>query len=170
VRQSSSLTVLSAALLIAGALAAAPAFGHPHHPGGPDHPEHANPPHHPQPKQPQKRMPTTAHRAAGQKPQFTPRQRREVRQMFAKRFAHGHCPPGLAKKHDGCMPPGHAKRWILDRPLRPGIQTYRLPQPILHMLGPAPIGYRYVRVSADILLIATGTRMVVDAIQDIGGD
>jgi hypothetical protein len=21
------------------------------------------------------------------------------------------CPPGLAKKHNGCMPPGHAKRW-----------------------------------------------------------
>ena len=22
-----------------------------------------------------------------------------------------HCPPGLAKKHNGCRPPGHAKRW-----------------------------------------------------------
>ena len=21
------------------------------------------------------------------------------------------CPPGLAKKHNGCMAPGHAKRW-----------------------------------------------------------
>ena len=21
------------------------------------------------------------------------------------------CPPGLAKKHNGCVPPGHAKRW-----------------------------------------------------------
>ena len=25
--------------------------------------------------------------------------------------ARGSCPPGLAKKHDGCMPPGQAKRY-----------------------------------------------------------
>lgn len=24
--------------------------------------------------------------------------------------ARGSCPPGLARKHNGCMPPGHAKR------------------------------------------------------------
>jgi hypothetical protein len=26
-------------------------------------------------------------------------------------YAGRHCPPGLAKKHNGCMPPGHAKRY-----------------------------------------------------------
>jgi Ni/Co efflux regulator RcnB len=31
-----------------------------------------------------------------------------------------------------------------------------------------PSGYRYVRVASDILLIAAGTGMVVDAIQDLG--
>jgi len=31
-----------------------------------------------------------------------------------------------------------------------------------------PAGYRYVRVAADILLIAVGTRMVADAITDLG--
>ncbi len=35
-------------------------------------------------------------------------------------------------------------------------------------LGPPPAGYRYVRLAADILLIATATGMVVDAIQDPG--
>ncbi len=34
--------------------------------------------------------------------------------------------------------------------------------------GPAPAGHRYVRVAADILLIAVGTSMVIDAIQDLG--
>jgi hypothetical protein len=24
-------------------------------------------------------------------------------------YESGHCPPGLAKKHNGCLPPGHAK-------------------------------------------------------------
>ena len=27
------------------------------------------------------------------------------------RYGCGGCPPGLAKKHNGCRPPGHAKRW-----------------------------------------------------------
>jgi len=35
-------------------------------------------------------------------------------------------------------------------------------------LGVAPSGYKYVRVASDILLIAIGTSMVVDAIQDLG--
>jgi len=35
-------------------------------------------------------------------------------------------------------------------------------------IGSPPSGYRYVRVASDILLMAVGTRMVVDAIQDLG--
>jgi len=35
-------------------------------------------------------------------------------------------------------------------------------------IGAPPPGYRYVRVATDILLIAAGTGMVVDAIQDLG--
>jgi Ni/Co efflux regulator RcnB len=35
-------------------------------------------------------------------------------------------------------------------------------------IGEPPSGYRYVRVSSDILLMAIGTRMIVDAIQDLG--
>lgn len=34
-------------------------------------------------------------------------------------------------------------------------------------LGVPPSGYRYVRVASDILLIAVGSSMVVDAIQDL---
>ena len=34
-------------------------------------------------------------------------------------------------------------------------------------LGVPPSGYRYVRVASDILLIAVGTRIVVDAIEDL---
>jgi hypothetical protein len=26
-------------------------------------------------------------------------------------YGNGHCPPGLAKKHNGCMPPGQARRF-----------------------------------------------------------
>jgi len=35
-------------------------------------------------------------------------------------------------------------------------------------LGIPPAGHRYVRVAADILLIAVGTGLVIDAIEDLG--
>ena len=34
--------------------------------------------------------------------------------------------------------------------------------------GRAPAGHKYVRVAGDILLIAIGSSMIVDAIQDLG--
>jgi Ni/Co efflux regulator RcnB len=44
---------------------------------------------------------------------------------------------------------------------------YDVPQPLLVELPPPSRGHRYVRVAGDILLIAIGTGLVVDAIQDI---
>ena len=43
-----------------------------------------------------------------------------------------------------------------------------MPQPLVVQIGLPPPGYRYVRVAGDILMIAIGTSMVVDAIQDLG--
>jgi Ni/Co efflux regulator RcnB len=34
-------------------------------------------------------------------------------------------------------------------------------------LGVPPPGYKYVRVASDILLIAIGTSMVIDAMEDL---
>ena len=39
---------------------------------------------------------------------------------------------------------------------------------VLLQLGTPPAGYRYVRVANDILLMAIGSRMVVDAITNLG--
>ncbi|MBL8489489.1 MAG: RcnB family protein [Rhodocyclaceae bacterium] len=46
---------------------------------------------------------------------------------------------------------------------------YEVPRSLNRSLGPPPPGHKYVRVAGDILLIAVGTRMVVDAIKDLGG-
>ncbi|MFZ9438826.1 MAG: RcnB family protein [Hylemonella sp.] len=35
-------------------------------------------------------------------------------------------------------------------------------------LGPPPAGHEFIRVATDILLIAIGTGMVIDAIEDLG--
>jgi len=78
------------------------------------------------------------------------------------------CPPGLRKKHNGCMPPGQAKQWTVGRPLPRNVIYHDLPHGLSVELGVPPSGHRYVRVAADILLIAVGTGMVVDAIEDLG--
>ena len=91
-----------------------------------------------------------------------------VREYYGGEFQSGHCPPGLAKKHNGCMPPGQAKKWELGRPLPREVIFYEVPRPLVIQLGQPPAGYRYVRVAGDILMIAAGTALVVDAIRDLG--
>lgn len=78
----------------------------------------------------------------------------------------GHCPPGLAKKHNGCQPPGQAKKWAVGSPLDPSL---RLPVPpeILIKVGPPPAGHEWVRVAGDIVLVAVGTAMVIKGIEGL---
>ena len=106
--------------------------------------------------------------AAAGRGHFEERHREVVREYYAEQFRGGRCPPGLAKKHNGCLPPGQAKKWQLGRPLPRDVIFYNVPQPLVVQIGLPPPGYRYVRVASDILLIAIGTGMVVDAIQDLG--
>ena len=98
---------------------------------------------------------------------FSDQNRIILHDYYAEQFHSGRCPPGLAKKHNGCMPPGQAKKWALGRPLPRDVVYYDLPRTVLVQLDPPPSGHRYVRVASDILLIAVGTGMVVDAIQDL---
>jgi hypothetical protein len=99
---------------------------------------------------------------------FGAEERVVVRDYYAAPIAGGKCPPGLAKKNNGCLPPGQAKKWAIGQPLPPGVVYYALPADLVVRLPPPPIGHRYVRVAGDVLLIATGTSMVLDAIQDLG--
>jgi Ni/Co efflux regulator RcnB len=96
-------------------------------------------------------------------------QRVVIHDYYVNEIRVGHCPPGLAKKHNGCLPPGQAKkRWAIGRPLPREVIFYELPPPLVVQLGPPPGGYRYVRVANDVLLITLGSGMVVDAIADLG--
>ena len=66
------------------------------------------------------------------------------------------------------MPPGQAKKWAIGSPLPRDVVYYDLPSALVNIIGPPPSGYRFVRVASDILMINSGTRMVVDAINDLG--
>ncbi|MCK9382491.1 MAG: RcnB family protein [Sulfuritalea sp.] len=100
---------------------------------------------------------------------FQEQQHVMVREYYSTHYSKGRCPPGLAKKHNGCMPPGQAKKWQVGRPLPRDVVYYQVPAQLVVQIGPPPAGHRYVRVAGDILLLAIGTGMVVDAIQDLGG-
>jgi Ni/Co efflux regulator RcnB len=100
---------------------------------------------------------------------FTDSHRGSVSTYYQHEFRGGKCPPGLAKKNNGCLPPGQAKKqWRVGQPLPAGVVIYDVPPALMVKLGVPPAGQKYVRVAADILLIAVGTSMVVDAIQDLG--
>jgi Ni/Co efflux regulator RcnB len=99
---------------------------------------------------------------------FDDRHRTIIRDYFGEEVRSGHCPPGLAKKHNGCLPPGQTKKWVKGEPLSRDVSYYDLPSEILARLGLPPNGYRYVRVDDDILLLTIGTGLVIDAIENLG--
>ncbi len=72
-----------------------------------------------------------------------------------------HCPPGLAKKNPPCIPPGQAKKWRTGYPLPDGVVF----APVPYEWGlRAPVGYQYVRVDKDVLLIGEASKKVIDAV------
>jgi hypothetical protein len=101
---------------------------------------------------------------------FNDRNRVAVRRYFADQYGHGKkCPPGLAKKHNGCMPPGQERHLELGHPVPGGVTLYPVPQPVIVQLPPAPYGYRYARVGNDIVLVRIDTRLIVDIIAGLFG-
>lgn len=94
------------------------------------------------------------------------RDRDALRDYYQGASRSGSCPPGLAKKNNGCQPPGQAKKWARGRSLPSDVTYHPLPADLVARLQ-APQGTRFVRVAADILLIAIGTGMVLDAVEDL---
>jgi hypothetical protein len=88
-----------------------------------------------------------------------------IRQYYGQQAAMGHCPPGLAKKNNGCLPPGQAKKmWAVGQPLPVGVAYYPLSPALLGRLTPAPSGYLYVQVGPDVLLMGAASRLIVSAV------
>ena len=98
---------------------------------------------------------------------FNDQHRTYVREYYTQHYGNGRgCPPGLAKKNNGCLPPGQV-RYVVGQPLPRGVSWYAVPQPVTVQLPPAPYGYRYVRVGNDIVLMKTQNNLIVDIIQGI---
>jgi hypothetical protein len=95
-------------------------------------------------------------------------ERDAVRGYWGEHGGRRGCPPGLAKKHNGCLPPGQAKkRYAVGRPLPPGVVVYPLPRALEIRIGLPPPGYRYGIVDGDVVKLGVGTMLVVDAIRSM---
>ena len=58
---------------------------------------------------------------------FEDRHHAIVRDYYGEPLRGGRCPPGLAKKQNGCMPPGQSRKWQLGRALPRDVVYYEVP-------------------------------------------
>ena len=101
---------------------------------------------------------------------FNDQQRAYARQYYATTYKDGkRCPPGLAKKNNGCMPPGQVPDLVIGQPRPTNVKVYQVAQPVIRQLPPAPVGYRYERIGGDIVLVQQQNNIVVDVIKGLLG-
>ena len=95
---------------------------------------------------------------------FNDSQRQAARTYYVQQYGDGRrCPPGLAKRNNGCMPPGQVT-YVVGQPLPRNVPVYQVPQPVIVQLPVAPPGYRYVRIGNDLVLVSPQSQVVVDVI------
>jgi Ni/Co efflux regulator RcnB len=110
---------------------------------------------------------------------FEERHRHIVREYYQRESHAGRYPPGWERRddrrwdhwkyrdHGHVNQHGHFKPWRMGYPLHYQVVYYEVPVQVLRRLGPPPRGHRYVQVAGDILLIAIGSALVVDALEDL---
>jgi Ni/Co efflux regulator RcnB len=99
---------------------------------------------------------------------FGDRDREAAREYFAHKYGRGNCPPGLAKKNNGCLPPGQAKkRYQVGQRLSRDVVYVEAPAELVVRLSPPPSGHKHVMVDGDLVKLAIGTLLVVDAIDGL---
>lgn len=74
------------------------------------------------------------------------------------------CPPGLAKKNNGCLPPGQAKKYNRGDVLVIDDHPRTIWQALADMISPPPQGYKYVRTDRDVFLVSEGNNRIVDIV------
>lgn len=111
---------------------------------------------------------TVVVRDDGRQVVFLDADRNAVRTYWVDTYGRGKCPPGLAKKGNGCLPPGiAAKRYVVGQPLPQTIVVERVPTVLVPRLRPAPPGYEYAIVDGDVVLMRTTSRVIADAIVNL---
>lgn len=150
---------------VALALAAGSAFAG--KPTWPDDRHNKGKPHHQQQSSSEQGQEDGERKAEKVAARFDKEDRRIVKAYYGKQAGKGNCPPGLAKKNNGCLPPGQAKKWQKGQPLARNIEYHDLPRELRKNLPEPPRGHRYIQVAEDVLMVTKDTLNVVDAIENI---
>lgn len=101
---------------------------------------------------------------------FNEQQKQAARKVFSQKYAKApQCPAGMAVKGKSCGSPWDQRYWAVGQALQPAVQVYPLPEPVVAALPRPPKGYEYVRAADDILLIASGSKLVMDMIEHVAG-
>jgi hypothetical protein len=99
-------------------------------------------------------------------PVLTEAQRKIIQDHYASQQQRsGRCPPGLAKKNNGCLPPGQAKKWAMGQPLPADARRQPVPDAVLKKIGMVEKGIEIVRILNDVVVLNKGTRTVLDAVE-----
>lgn len=99
---------------------------------------------------------------------FNDQHKQAARRAFSQKYAKAkECPPGLEKGKKGCESPWDTRYWAVGQSLQPAVKAYTVPETVAAQLPKPPEGYEYVRVADDILLISSGTKLVVDMIEHV---
>ena len=99
---------------------------------------------------------------------FSSEQKKQAASYFVETRGRGDCPPGLAKKNNGCLPPGQAKkRYQTGVKLSAGIDLGPVPVELSVRIGKPPKGFKYAIIDGDLVQLAEGTLLVVDAIEGL---
>lgn len=96
-------------------------------------------------------------------------QRKAIQDHYASQQQRsGRCPPGLAKKNNGCLPPGQAKKWAMGKPLPADVAHQPVPDAVLKKIGMVQKGIEIVRILNDVVVLQKGSRTVLDAVDILG--
>ena len=155
------LTLALAALFAAAPALAQPGNGHGHDKGGKHADKHE--------EKAQKHGAKREREEIRHGSHFNDQHRHAARSYYVEHYGHNGrgCPPGLAKKNNGCLPPGQARKWDVGQPVPRGVTVYSVPQPVLVHLPPVPYGYRYSRIGSDVVLVRIQGNMIVDVMVNL---
>lgn len=101
---------------------------------------------------------------------FSTDQRRALQSYFDEQRKDQECPTFTRNQGGRCVSVRvGAKPWKQGEPLDNSAPIAEPGAALLERLGRAPVGYRYLQVHEDVVLVNERTMVVVDAILDLGG-
>jgi len=99
---------------------------------------------------------------------FTDPQRLVIRNYYSQQYKKAVVQPAWPKRTTVACSRVRPKKWTLGKPLPSDVAYHPVPCTVAVQLGTPPAGHKYVHVASDVWLIAIGTSMIVDAVQDLG--